>query len=147
MRGSLWVGLLAVLAGCTVSTNGDVDVDPITDRIGDWSGTLEPQNDTRIRGSVEAQSAAATTGVSLTIAGAASGARHPWHIHRGTCGSGGPIVGDASAYPVLMVRADGVASASADLDVALSEDGSYYVNVHRSPQDLGTIVACGPLRP
>jgi hypothetical protein len=146
MRGLLWMGV-AALAACTVHTNGGLDVDPVSDVVGDWRGQLEPRSDTRIRGAVEAQSAAATTGVSVTISGAESGARHPWHIHRGTCGSNGPIVGDPSAYPVLAVGTDGVASASADLNVALSEDGSYYVKLHRSPQDLGTIVSCGALRP
>ncbi|MBW3552730.1 MAG: hypothetical protein KY466_04420 [Gemmatimonadetes bacterium] len=145
MRALLLIGLTALTA-CTVSTNGGVDVDPVTDLMGDWEGQLSPQNNSGIVGAVAARSAVATTGVSLSIAGATSGARHPWHIHRGTCGSGGAIVGDAGAYPVLQVGANGQASASADLNVALSEDGQYYINVHRSPQDLGTIVACGALR-
>ena len=114
--------------------------------MGDWEGELSPQGGSGSVGAVAARSAVATTGVSLSIAGATSGARHPWHIHRGTCGSGGAIVGDAGAYPVLQVGGNGQASASADLNVALSEDGQYYINVHRSPQDLGTIVACGQLR-
>ena len=145
MRALLLIGL-AALTACTVSTNGGIDVDPVTDLMGEWEGQLSPQNNSGIVGAVAARSAVATTGVSLSIAGATSGARHPWHIHRGTCGSGGAIVGDAGAYPVLQVGGNGQASASADLDVALSEDGQYYVNVHRSPQDLGTIVACGQLR-
>ena len=146
MRALLLIGV-ASLAACTVSTNGGLDVDPVTDVIGDWSGNLASQGNSGIQGAVAAESAVATTGVSVTISGAASGGRHPWHIHRGTCGSGGPIVGDAGAYPVLNVGSNGIASASANLDVALSEDGQYYVNIHRSPQDLGTIVACGALRP
>lgn len=144
MRGWLWIPLVAALGACAVH---DGDVDPVTDLMGDWRGQLQEQNDTRIRGAVEARSAVATTGVAVSIAGAESGARHPWHIHRGTCGSGGPIVGDANAYPVLSVGVNGTASASANLNVALSEDGRYYVNIHRSPQDLGTIVSCGALRP
>lgn len=145
MRALALIGIVS-LAACTVSTNGGVDVDPVTDRIGDWSGTLAPQANSRIVGAVEARSAVATSGVSVTISGATPGARHPWHIHRGTCGSNGAIVGDAGAYPVLTVGSDGVASASANLAVHLDEDGSYYVKIHRSPQDLGTIVACGSLR-
>lgn len=141
------LALLAIVAlgACTVSTNGDIDVDPITDRIGDWTGNLVPQNESGVLGAVAARSSVATAGVAITISGAQRGARHPWHIHRGTCGSNGPIVGDAGAYPVLQVGADGIARASAELDVPLDEDASYYVNVHRSPTDLGTIVSCGPL--
>lgn len=145
MRALLLTGLIA-LTGCAVSTNGGIDVDPVTDLIGDWRADLDSRNDSGIRGAVAARSAVASTGVSVTISGANSGARHPWHIHRGTCGSGGDIVGDPAAYPVLSVGANGVASASADLAVGLHEDRQYYVNIHRSAQDLGTIVACGPLR-
>ena len=91
MRALLLIGLTALTA-CTVSTNGGVDVDPVTDLMGEWEGQLSPENNSGI------------------------------------------------------VGANGQASASANLDVALSEDGQYYINVHRSPQDLGTIVACGQLR-
>ena len=146
MKALVLIGI-AALTACTVSTSNGIDVDPVTDLMGDWSADLASQNNSGILGAAAARSAVATTGVSLTISGATSGARHPWHIHRGTCGSGGSIVGDAGDYPVLQVRSDGVASATADLDVALSEDGQYHVNVHRSPQDMGTIVACGALRP
>lgn len=72
-------------------------------------------------------------------------ARYPWHIHAGECGSGGPIVGSATAYPVLSMNAEGEAMAEATLDVTLDEEADYYVNVHASPDDLGTIVACGEL--
>lgn len=146
MRPLLFIGLLALTA-CAASTNDGIDVDPVTDVIGDWSADLSPRGQSSVRGSAEARSAAATTGVSVTISGAEARARHPWHIHRGTCGSGGDIVGDAAAYPVLSVGADGGASASADITVPLSEDARYYVNIHSSPQDLATIVACGELRP
>lgn len=147
MRVLALAGVVVALAACTASVdNGNVDVDPMTDRIGDWSGDLEPQAGTQVLGRVAAQSAVASTGVSVTISGASAGARHPWHIYRGTCGSNGPIVGDASVYPVLSAGSDGIASASANLNVGLSEDASYYVNIHRSPNDLGTIVACGQLR-
>lgn len=146
MRAMALIGIIA-LAGCAVSTEDGVDVDPITDRIGDWEASLAAQGNSGVLGTVAARSAAATSAASITISGAQSGARHPWHIHRGTCGSNGPIVGDASAYPVLVAGSNGVASASAELDVHLDEDGAYYVNVHRSPSDLGTIISCGALRP
>jgi hypothetical protein len=66
-------------------------------------------------------------------------------VHRGACGSGGSIVGGADAYPVLHVGADGRASAEATITVGLDEDTSYHVNVHRSPTELGVIIACGAL--
>jgi hypothetical protein len=61
------------------------------------------------------------------------------------CGDNGPIVGSASAYPTLSVNMEGRASANASIGTALNEHDSYYVNVHNSPTDLGTIVGCGKL--
>ena len=137
---------MLVLAACTVRREGgDIDVDPATDRIGNWNATLQPVNNSGVRGSVAARSAVATSGASITISGATQGGQHPWHVHRGRCGDNGPIVGDANAYPVLQVGSNGNASASANLRVGLSEDATYYVNVHRSPANLGTIIACGAL--
>ncbi|HUG42451.1 MAG TPA: CHRD domain-containing protein [Longimicrobiales bacterium] len=142
MRASVLIGLAAFLTACTASMNGGLDVDPVSN----WSAELSSQSGSTVRGAAAAQSAVATTGVSVSIR-AEPGARHPWHIHVGTCGSNGAIVGDAAAYPVLQVGSNGVASATANLLVGLNRGGQYYVNVHRSPQNLGTIVACGALRP
>lgn len=83
------------------------------------------------------------TRVAVEIRGADSGASHPWHVHEGSCGSGGPIVGDPAAYPVLTVGAGNEASADATIDVALDPSEDYYVNIHQSTSDTETIVSCG----
>ncbi len=134
--------LTAVAAGCATSGG---EVQPMTQTITDWRGTLEAKDTADIRGAAAVRSGYGQTGASVTIAGADGGGTHPWHVHSGTCGSGGPIVGDATAYPVLNVGSNGDALASATLKVELSPTGSYYVNVHQSPTDLGTIIACIPL--
>jgi hypothetical protein len=68
----------------------------------------------------------------------------PWHIHEGKCGDASPpIVGDASAYPPIVVGSDGSGTATAHVTVDLNEAKQYIVNVHASPTALGTIVACG----
>ncbi len=85
------------------------------------------------------------TRANLTLSGGSAGGVHPWHIHEGTCSSGGPIVGDPSAYPVLQPDAGGNASATVALDVGLSTDADYHVNIHQSPDD-DTVVGCGDLR-
>lgn len=146
MRSLILIGC-CVLAACTVRRDGSsIDVDPVTDRIGEWSATLASRNNSNVRGSVAAKSAVAGAGVTITINGAQSGARHPWHVHRGTCANTGSIVGGADEYPVLEPNTGGTATASANIEVALSEDSPYSVNVHRSPTELGVIVACGDLR-
>ena len=135
------IALCVVLAAC--SARGAEDKDVISNQVGDWDGSLSQVGNSGVRGSAKAQSVGVGTGVNVSIQGAQSGAQHPWHVHSGVCGDNGAIVGNAGAYPVLTVATDGTASANATIDVALKEDQSYYVNVHRSPTDLGTIVACG----
>ena len=113
----------------------------------DWKAELRGQSGTTVGGTVEARSGTEGTTATIRLQGASSGSRHPWHIHRGTCGSNGPIVGPATAYPLLMVGSDGRATATATigLDIGVGDDDAYYVNVHASPQNLGTIVSCGQL--
>ena len=146
MKMLVMVAGLAALTACSarVEPDGDVDVDPVTDMVGDWDASLSPRANSGVSGSAAARSTLANSGASVRIWGAQSGARHPWHVHSGTCASGGPIVGAASAYPLLGVGTDGGATASASVDVALDESQSYHVNVHRSPTDM-SVIACGDL--
>ncbi|MBR9990486.1 MAG: hypothetical protein KFH98_12065 [Gemmatimonadetes bacterium] len=112
----------------------------------DWSATVESRSGSDVRATVRAATASGQTAVGINLAGGQSGGTHPWHIHTGTCGSGGGIVGDAAAYPPLRPGSGGTASATALVGVQLIPGQSYHVNVHRSPQALGEILGCGDLR-
>jgi len=83
----------------------------------------------------------------VTISNAVPGAKHPWHVHRGACGSDQGIFGPADAYKPLQVESDGKASATAVLSVPLPKTGNYFVNVHASAKNMKSIVACGNLAP
>ncbi len=83
----------------------------------------------------------------VSITNAAPGGRHPWHVHRGQCGSDLGILGPADAYSVLEVGGDGKAEGEAKVAVPLPRQGEYFVNVHASPSNMGTAVACGNLAP
>lgn len=145
MRGRMLLTLL-VAAGCASGgSNGETDKDVVSNQIGDWDANLGMVNSSGVTGTSKAQSVGVGTGVRVSIQGAQPNGHHPWHVHLGRCGDNGPIVGDANAYPVLHVGADGRASANATIGVALREDQSYFVNVHRSPTELGTIISCGNL--
>ena len=87
------------------------------------------------------------TRASASVANATPGGEHPWHVHVGRCGSNGAIVGDASAYRPLKVGGNGRAEATAKLNLPLPRSGEFYVNVHASATNLGTIIACGNLAP
>ncbi|CAN5753170.1 hypothetical protein BH23GEM10_BH23GEM10_01210 [soil metagenome] len=143
----LIVAAMVVLTAC--ASRGDSDdpeVNSPSDLIGDWSGSLQAVGNSGVGGSVNVVSAVAGSRASVSITGAAAGAHHPWHVHQGTCGSGGAIVGGAGSYPALHVSTDGTASASATISVALHDEAAYHVNVHRSPTELGTIIACARIR-
>jgi hypothetical protein len=83
----------------------------------------------------------------VEITNAAPGGVHPWHVHRGQCGSDQGVLGPADAYKPLKVGGDGQAKADAQLPIAMPAAGEYFVNVHASAQNMSTIVACGNLAP
>jgi hypothetical protein len=150
------IGQIAVafllMAACTKAVK--VDVDPKTGKTDvdvqtpgqpeDWKGTLSAVGGSGITGSATGTTARDSTHVTITVSGAQAGATLPWHVHQGKCGdANAPVVGDASLYPPLVVGADGRATATAHVPVKLEEARDYIVNVHASPANMGTIVACG----
>jgi hypothetical protein len=83
----------------------------------------------------------------VSISNAVPKAVHPWHVHRGECGSDQGIAGPADAYEPLNVKDDGRAESTARLATSLPRSGRYFINVHASAKNMSTIVACGNLAP
>ena len=83
----------------------------------------------------------------VSIENAAPGGQHPWHVHVGQCGQDRGIFGPADAYPILKVGGNGKADATAKVPVPMPRQGQYFINVHASATNMGTIVACGNLAP
>ena len=139
---------MVVLAACS-SRGEENDGDDVDFDATDWSTQLSSRAGTSVRGSATSRSigfegGAGTATASIDVTGAAAGARHPWHVHTGTCATGGPIVGEANDYPVLEIGADGTDDATAAIEAGMSDEQRYHVNVHRSPSDL-TVISCGDL--
>ena len=84
---------------------------------------------------------------SVSISNAVPGGRHPWHVHRGQCGTDKGILGPPDAYPPLKVEKDGRASTTTTLPIGFPKTGEFFVNVHASSKNMSTIVACGNLAP
>jgi hypothetical protein len=147
MRAFLIIALVSLAACSTRNEDGD---DPggfsVSDQIGDWSATIDSRNKSGLRGTASVHSAVAGSMIRIAISGAAANNHHPWHVHRGTCDTGGPIVGDANAYPALHIGSDGTASGSITIGTALNDDVTYHVNVHRSAAQMDVIIACGNLK-
>jgi hypothetical protein len=110
-----------------------------------WTATLVPQAAGGVAGTatLSGVSAAGQTKAVVTLTGATAGGVHPWHLHAGKCGSNGAIIGPPTAYPAISVGQDGTGKIEATLPFATPVSGSYYVNIHASPADMGTIIACG----
>lgn len=113
----------------------------------EWETRLSPVGGSTVSGKVEMESEGAQrTDVEIDIRGATPGDTHPWHVHIGSCGNDQGIFGAATDYPPLVVRRNGEAEADARIALATPTSGEYFVNVHKSADDLKTIVACGDLR-
>ena len=85
------------------------------------------------------------TNVSIVLANATPGGRHPWQLHRGQCGMDEGVFGSASDYRTLGVDDNGRASGSATVGIVMPRDGNYFVSVGASEANPTTIVACGNL--
>jgi len=124
----------------------DIDIESPTKVGEDWSAGLKGLGShANLSGTVKALVGGGETNITISLAGGTPGTTMPWHIHQGKCGSGGPIVGEASAYKALTVGGEGKAEGNARTTVSLKEATDYYVDVHHSHADMATIVACGEL--
>ena len=81
--------------------------------------------------------------VVINMTGLASKQVYPSHIHSGSCGSNGDVV-----VPLENVGGDsGLSITLTTVPYADLTSGSYYINVHQSPEDLSTIISCGQIGP
>lgn len=135
------------LAGCG-SREAEVQSEPsAAAATAEWTATIRATGmGPGHTGSATVTTTASGSRATVSLSGGSGGGTHPWHIHRGTCGSGGEIVGSPTAYPVLEPDATGYATATARLDVSLQPGQSYHINIHQSRQRTQEIVACGELR-
>ena len=113
-----------------------------------WQGEIRPESGTSVGGTVMVMPGAASgqTTATVTLSGAPANGTHPWHLHSGTCAAKGPIVGPPAAYTPLTVDANGAARLEATLPFATPTTGSYSVNVHMSPTQMGMVVGCADLK-
>jgi len=113
-----------------------------------WMTTLEPKGESQVRGtaSVMAGVSAGVMTAEVAITGGGNNATHPWHVHVGTCATGGDIAGPPGDYPPLKTDGSGAATATSTVNIAAPTSGDYHVNIHQSPEAMGTIVSCGDLK-
>jgi len=90
-----------------------------------------------------------STTITLNLANASPGGRHPWAVHLGQCGAGTDhgVFGSSDAYKTLEVESDGDAIGTATVPLQTPSTGSYFAVVHASVTNFEMIVACGNLAP
>jgi hypothetical protein len=132
------IALCVALASCATQRGADTEAP--------WTANILPLGGSGHGGRANAVAMGEGTHVTVFLTGGSAGGVHPWHVHEGVCESNGPIVGPAGAYPALEPDASGNATADVHLNMALDPGGSYYINIHQSASDLGTVVGCGELR-
>lgn len=84
-----------------------------------------------------------TTIAVVSLDGTSAGDTHPAHFHQGDCGSGGGIQVPLSAVD----GATGMSVTLTDVPFGSIVESDLYLNVHRSPEQMQTIVACGEAGP
>jgi len=163
MRKAGWLVIGALVCACSdddddifIDDFDDIDADGIPDDIDDdlpdnvsvWRATIagignfsQLTGDSVVRQIDNGTPFSATT----TIRGDVTNAVRPWHVHFGTCATGGEIVGDGLASPRLTVGSDGTATASVRISCDLDEDDAYHINIHESDAAFDNIIACGDL--
>jgi hypothetical protein len=147
--------ILVALAATSCGGRKAVEINPNTVPLANrWNGTLttpaELSGVVDMRGSAwmgPDDKNADRTRAGVDVYNAVPGGVHPWHVHRGRCGADQGVMGPAEEYPLLKVGQNGRASAEAQLSVPSPRTGEYSVNVHASPKNMRTIVACGNLAP
>ena len=146
---------LAAIALASCGGHQSVEINPNTAPVaGRWNGVLATPPE--LAGIVQVSGQAwmgpdpkdlDKTQASVSISNAVPGGRHPWHVHRGQCGTDKGILGPPDAYPPLKVEKDGRASTTTTLPIGFPKTGEFFVNVHASSKNMSTIVACGNLAP
>ena len=156
MARSITARLILCALGLTACGGGrSVEINPKDAVMGSgWNATLASPSQlagvSQVRGTAwmaPHQNDSTKTDAAASIANAVPGGEHPWHVHVGQCGNDRGIFGPANAYKPLEVKGNGTADAKAELPLPLPVSGQYFVNVHASANNMGTIIACGNLAP
>ena len=147
--------VLAALGSAACGRGSRVEIDPNREMVGTrWNAILSTPS--QLAGAVQVKGMGWMAGddrdtlktrAFASIENAVPGGEHPWHVHLGRCGADRGIFGPAAASRPLRVEGEGDAEATAELPVPVPTSGEYFIDVHASVNNMGTILACGNLAP
>lgn len=87
------------------------------------------------------------TTVTVSVANATPGGRHPWALHYGQCGNDLGVFGSSDSYKAIQIGGDGRATGSARIPQRTPTSGNYFVSVQASAANGETTIGCGNLAP
>jgi hypothetical protein len=96
-------------------------------------------NDSGVSGTATLYENGDRTIVELDLEG--TGEDHPAHIHEGTCDDIAP----QPAYNLANVGEDGTSTSLVDAPLQELIDGDYVIDLHRAPNELGTLIVCAAI--
>jgi uncharacterized surface protein with fasciclin (FAS1) repeats len=145
--GTVKVNDATVTAADIAATNGTIHViDTVLipallgkAKVGVTRYYVDAMNDSGITGLVIVKGDTRNSTVTVLLQGTPAGGVHPMHFHAGNCDSNGDVV-------VPLNNLDGTTGTSrtvVNVPYGAIVGGDHYLNVHLSPDDMGTIVACG----
>ena len=139
-----------VAAGCAQravrESAGDIEMGSAASGTAGWGGNfrgMEGYRDTR--GSAFARLTETGTQIALTLEGGFTGSRYAWDLREGTCGTQGTVVGNANAYPYVILGDRGMGSGVADLTIRLEPGKQYFVTLYSLAAEQRTQIACGAI--
>jgi hypothetical protein len=129
------------IAACTLAFCVALAAVPATatDNAGGKVFALNAQNGSGQHGTVALKPRGSETVIEIHLLGA-PGSAEPAHIHEGTCSHLNP----APKYPLTSV-VNGISETTVKQPMSALTAGGLAINVHKSPTDLKTYVACGDL--
>ena len=125
---------------------GDIEMGSAASGSAGWGGNfrgMEGYRDTR--GSAYARPTETGTQIALTLESGFSGSRFAWDFREGTCGTPGQLIGDANAYPMVILGDRGMGNSVADVTVRMDAGKKYFVNLYSLAAEQRTPIACAML--
>lgn len=102
---------------------------------------LSAQNDSGENGTATLTSEGNKTKVVIALSNASADVAQPAHIHAGSCANINP----KPKYPLNAVK-NGTSTTIVAAELSSLVSGGNAINVHKSPQEIKTYVACGDIK-
>jgi hypothetical protein len=111
-----------------------------------WEAVLEPsQSAGALAGTIAMVANQHNTQIGIGVTGGMVGARLGWAVRTGTCGGSGTRVAGATAYPAIVITAEGNGAEETVINRRIATDAQYAGEVFANADGTGPVLSCGTL--